>query len=366
MTDSVATAVTPNGVCCTIIVPREIVNADSVFVVRWIIPDGDRVDVGSIVCEIETSKAAITVEACGSGYLRHQAVIGAEVPVGGVLGYIMADASTPQTTSPPETKAPAASNVSAKARRKIEELGIDINLFAGKGLVREEDVLAVAAQQRHAVTETDARGAFRAESLGPIQRRVARAMEQTAEIPTAYLERTINLEVVRKHAQDMTRDSKVLISVVDLLVSAVARVCSQFDRFNSCFVSESDVRVFDHVHVGVAVDVENDLYVVVVKDTDTKEVAAIARELRNLQYLAQRRRLEVDQLTGGTITVTSMLGRGVHRFQPLLFPQQSAIVGITDAEADGTACLTVGFDHRLANGSQAAGFLVAIEQELNS
>ncbi|MEK7247625.1 MAG: 2-oxo acid dehydrogenase subunit E2 [Chloroflexota bacterium] len=205
------------------------------------------------------------------------------------------------------------------------------------------------------------------EALGPVQRRVARAMQQgVASVPVSYLERSVNLEAVKHRARELTAESKVIVSVVDLLVSAVAKASARFNRFNAWFVSETDIRIFESVHVGVAVDVENDLFVVVVKSTDTKDIRTIASDLRKLQYLAQRRRLTVDDLTGGTITVSSMIGHGVHRFQPLLFPEQSAIVGITDAQADGTAHLTLGFDHRLSNGSQAAAFLAAIAEAFTS
>lgn len=354
------------GVRCTLVVPREIVNADSVFVVRWAVDNGGKVDAGDIVCEIETSKAAVSIRACDTGYLRHHAQVGADVPVGGVLGHIMVNATTPAPSQAAPAEQPAPSNISAKARRKIEELGLDLSLFAGKELVREQDVLAVAAEQRTAVVEVDPRGNYAVEALGSVQRRVARAMDQIVAIPVSYLERTIDFAALHSRAQELTRDSKVIVSPGDVVVAAVARACAELRRFNSSFVSESEVRIFDQVNVGVAVDVENDLYVVVVKNADTKDIAAVASELRGLQYMAQRRRLEVAHLTGGTITVTSMIGRGVHRFQPLLAPQQSAVVGITDAESDGSARLTLGFDHRLANGSQAATFLKLVADKLSS
>jgi pyruvate/2-oxoglutarate dehydrogenase complex dihydrolipoamide acyltransferase (E2) component len=92
---------------------------------------------------------------------------------------------------------------------------------------------------------------------------------------------------------------------------------------------------------------------------------AIAKELRGMQYLAQRRRLTAEHLSGGTITVTSMIGRGIHRFQPIPYPHQAAIVGIADAEPDSThVSLAIVFDHRVANGAQAAAFLSAIDAGL--
>ena len=130
---------------------------------------------------------------------------------------------------------------------------------------------------------------------------------------------------------------------------------------------EHELHVFDHVNVGVAVDVKGDLYVVVAKDADKRPAKEVAKELRALQYLALRGRLETEHLTGGTITVTSMIGRGIHRFQPIPYPEQAAIVGIADVEpGTSRAALVLVFDHRVANGTRAAEFLATIADELGA
>jgi pyruvate dehydrogenase E2 component (dihydrolipoamide acetyltransferase) len=355
-----------------ILVPREIVNADSVYVVRWAVTDGARVEAGAAVCEIETSKAVVAIEAEQAGYVRQRAAVGAEVPIGGVLGYITAAADTPlPVPAAPEgaaAAAPEAARLSAKARQKIEELGLDPALFAGRGFVREEDVLRIAAEVRAAATaeREDPRGPFRLEPLGPIQRRVARVMEQSiAAIPAVCLERLVDLGPVRARGRALADESKAVVTEVDLLVVAVAAACARFPEFNAFVTPDYQLHLFEHVNVGVAVDVEGDLYVAVVRDVAAKAPAAIAKELRGLQYLAARRRLAVEQLSGGTITVTSMLGRGIHRFQPIPYPHQAAIIGLADPEPDSTrAALTLVFDHRVANGARAAAFLGAIEAAL--
>ncbi|MCK6555846.1 2-oxo acid dehydrogenase subunit E2 [Candidatus Binatia bacterium] len=350
-----------------ILVPREIVNADSVYVVRWAVGDGTFTKQGTALCDIETSKAVMTLEAERDGYVRHCAVVGDEVAVGGVLGYLTAEANAPlpvaDETARPAAGAPSSVRFSGKARQKIEELGLDLALFAGRGLVREQDVIDIAAAQRAgAATHQDLRGPFSLEPLGPIQRRVARVMEQSTTIPVSALERRVDLGPVRERARAMAQETKRVVSDVDLLVAAVAQACTAHPRFNAFVTPDYQLHLFEHVNVGVAVDVEGDLYVVVVRDAATKAPADIARELRGLQYLAQRRRVGVEQLSGGTITVTSMIGRGVHRFRPIPYPQQAAIVGIADLEPGTTyAALTLVFDHRVANGSQAAAFLGAID-----
>lgn len=109
-----------------ILVPREIVNADSVFLVRWLLEEGATVEPGTPVCEIETSKAVMGVEAERRGFLRHAAGAGDEVPIGGVLGYVTAAAATRLPDSGLSDAAPAtavaAVQISAKARQKIDEL----------------------------------------------------------------------------------------------------------------------------------------------------------------------------------------------------------------------------------------------------
>lgn len=357
------------GIIQTMVAPREVVNADSVYLVTWSVPDHTLVEPGTAVCEVETSKAIVAIEAEHRGYLRHRAVAGEEVLIGGVLGYITTQADTPLPMAPraagPEPSAPM--KISAKAKRMIEELGLDLALFSCYRFVREREVLEIAASFRSgAQPQRDLRGEFRLEPLRPIQRRVARVMEESAaRTPAAYMQRVIDLALVRERANEIMRTSKVLVSPVDLLVAAVAKAGKHFPSFNGFLTSDYQLQLFEQVNVGVAVDVEMDLYVVVVKNVAAKSPEAIAKELRTLQYLAQRRRLTIDHLTGGTITVTSMLGHGIHGFQPMLYPQQAAIVGIAESEPDSTrAALTLGFDHRIANGSQAAAFLGAIDNAL--
>lgn len=354
-----------------ILVPREIVNADSVFVVRWLVADGARVEAGEEVCEIDTSKAVETIAAEQAGYVRQRAAVGDEVAIGGVLGYLTERADSPLPSARPAEAAPVGAEtpvrISAKARRLIEELGLDVALFAEHGTVRERDVREVAAQagvgEQH---REDPRGPFHMETLGPVQRRVARVMEQSvAAIPASHLERTIDIAPMRERAKRLASQWNGIVTEVDLLVLAVARACGDFPRFNAFVAADDQLHVFDQVNVGVAVDVEGDLYVVVVRNAAARPPEEVAKELRGLQYLAMRRRLDAAHLSGGTVTVTSMIGRGIHRFQPIPYPQQAAIVGIADVEPGSTrAALGLVFDHRIANGTQAAAFLAAIDEAL--
>src|SRR6185295_11778253 len=102
-----------------------------------------------------------------------------------------------------------------------------------------------------------------------------------------------------------------------LVVHAVARACVGQPHFNAHVTDQYQLQIFEQVNVGVAMDLDGELYVPILKN-------AAAKELRSLLYLTQRRRLDASHLSGGTITVTSMLGRGIQRFLPIPYPQQAA------------------------------------------
>jgi pyruvate/2-oxoglutarate dehydrogenase complex dihydrolipoamide acyltransferase (E2) component len=351
-----------------ILVPREHVNDDSVFVTEWAVAEGTRVEAGTVVCSIETSKAIVEIEAPAAGFVRQRAKAGDEVPIGGVLGWVSAtaDAALPDA-QPQRSEGGDPGQISAKARRKIEELGLDPALFAGKTNVREKDVVEMATKVAAAAggATDDPRGPSRLEPLGAVQRRTARVMEQSvASIPASYLERSIDLATLRARAKAIAQSSGAVVTELDLVVWAVARACVEQPHFNAHMTDHYQLQIFEQVNVGVAMDLDGELYVPVLKNAATKEIAAIAKELRSLLYLTQRRRLEASHLAGGTITVTSMLGRGIQRFLPIPYPQQAAIIALADPER-GTGertALAIVFDHRVANGSAAAAFLAKVEE----
>ena len=372
-----------------ILVPREHVNDDSVFVTDWVATDGTRVEAGAVVCNIETSKAIVEIEAPVAGFVRQRAKAGDEVAVGGVLGYITAAADTAlpggaagartgaAATTAAAADAPAgmggaaaagteAGLISAKARRKMTELGLDPALFVGRANVREKDVLDMAAELTSGSGAGDARGPSRREALSPVQRRTARVMEQSvASIPACYLERTIDLAAIRARAKAIAEESTSVVTELDLIVAGVAKACLRHPRFNAHVTDDYQLQIFEQVNVGVAMDLEGELYVPVLRNAAEKTPTAIAKELRSLLYLTQRHRLETTHLSGGTITVTSMIGRGVQRFVPIPYPQQAAIIGIADPDpvtGAERAALAIVFDHRIANGSAAAAFLAAVEE----
>jgi pyruvate dehydrogenase E2 component (dihydrolipoamide acetyltransferase) len=248
----------------------------------------------------------------------------------------------------------------------MQALGLDPSLFAGMGAVKEKDVVAMAervkAQQAAAApAAADPRGPSTVVALNPVQRRTAKVMEESASsIPTSTLEREIDFGALRARAQAVAQSSGGVVTELDLLVAGVAKAAQQFPRLNAAFEDGYQLRQFAQVNVGVAMDLDGELYVPVLPDAAAKTPVEIAKALRGLLYLVQRKRVQGEHLTGGTITITSMIGKGVRRFVPIPVPKQAAILGIGDPAGD-RAALVIVFDHRCANGSEAAAFLAAVE-----
>jgi pyruvate/2-oxoglutarate dehydrogenase complex dihydrolipoamide acyltransferase (E2) component len=155
------------------------------------------------------------------------------------------------------------------------------------------------------------------------------------------------------------------LSVSDLLMKTVAEQARKHRSANSAW-QEGGILAYDHVSVGFALNQSNgNLLVPVVHEADQMTLPELVGRIRRLQVLAVRQKLSPSDLAGGTVTITSLVGTGVHSVLPILVPDQSAIVAIGDRwEGFGVTayCLTVGFDHRVMNGAEAAEFLVAVAQ----
>jgi 2-oxoglutarate dehydrogenase E2 component (dihydrolipoamide succinyltransferase) len=145
------------------------------------------------------------------------------------------------------------------------------------------------------------------------------------------------------------------------IIYETARLLRLYPLFNACYAGDN-IRYYEQVHVGYAVDLGQGLKVPVIKDADTKSLRQIADEKQRLvvDYLSDS--LSLDALTGGTFTVTDLSGEGVAHFQPLLNAGQSAILGICaetypGGDGSGSFNLVLAFDHQVAEGRSAAAFL---------
>ncbi|HXV75998.1 MAG TPA: 2-oxo acid dehydrogenase subunit E2 [Candidatus Polarisedimenticolaceae bacterium] len=345
-----------------ILVPRVAANDDHALLVGWVKRDGERVAKDDVICELEFSKSVVELPASRDGWLFHLRSVGDEVSVGTRLAAI---------SSANERPAPAAHHdlssikVTAKARALIETHGLDIGVFEGLDIVKEKHVRALLDTREPALEEV-AEGELLA--LTPVRRRAAQAVSESKQtIPHSHLCRWVSADRVEASVGRLARKHDMMVSVADWLVATVVHEAARNRKVNASWRS-SGIFVHSKLNVGYALNQPNgELLVPVVVDADRLGLEDLVGRLRGLQKKALRHRLTPAELSGGTITVTSLVGSGVHQVFPILVPGQAAIVALGDRAALGGAAtygLTVGFDHRVLNGTEAAEFLTAVAVRL--
>ncbi len=334
-------------------VPRVNANEDAVEVLKCYAEDGARVEAGELVVDLGTSKASIGVESPAAGILVLWHAEGATVAVGETLGWIArtedevaaARALKPsggvdagRTDAGPED-APR-SRLSKSARRFLEARGLDPNAVNPGGLV--------SSRRAQRLIDGDTRV-----ELDWIKRAEVKALDRASDVLASSVTMTAPLS---------TRLSG-MVSRLAFIVCQTAQLLRRYPVLNAHF---DDGAIMHHgaVHVGVAMDMDQGLRVVTVRDAgslseDQAEQALIDLTLRYLEGT-----LQPDDMSDSTFTVTDLSSFGVTSFQPRINEYQAAILGVGAGADPGSLTLTLVFDHRVTNGRIAAMFLSDLRDAL--
>ena len=199
------------------------------------------------------------------------------------------------------------------------------------------------------------------------RRAMVRAMVESAAVPCFYLRVTADATALVAARQALREDADWagrVPTLNDFVVRACALALRDHPHVNAAYV-DGEVATYTRVKVGVAIAVPGGLVAPCVYDADAKDVGAIAADVRQLADLAAARRLSKDVLADATFTVSNLGMFGIEDFDPILNPPQAAILGVGAAVA-GAMRLTLGCDHRVLTGAEAAPFLLAIRDRLQS
>jgi pyruvate/2-oxoglutarate dehydrogenase complex dihydrolipoamide acyltransferase (E2) component len=368
--------------------------ADGVLV-SWLHAAGAPVREGEAVLEIETDKATHEVPAPVSGLLHHVLPVGTEVKEQMVIGYVLAEGETPPTPGtagsrllPPHESRPAGNaaggdatgdwiKASPSARRLARERGIPLAGLRGSGpggRIVEADVLAFEGDAPAAAAEP-----WRVRERIPfagIRRATAERLRQSQDTAVSL---TLTREVEAQQLVDAHADlSQVVGESVPLdafFVKFLALALRDFPALNAV-VSGTELLLLDEVSIGVATEVRSGLVVPVVREADTLGIPEIGERIRELARRARAGTLRVDDIEGGTSTLTNLGAFGVDAFTPVLNPPQSSILGVgriapRPVSRDGavhllpTVWLSLTFDHRVADGVPAAQLLEAVARQMS-
>ena len=334
-----------------------------ITVVRWLVEVGQSVRRGEPLLEVETDKALMEAEAIASGTLKAvRAQPGDVVAAGEVIAVIEVEGVAPaiaasQPVEPP-APVPAASLPPSPSVAPKERSG----MFARNRRERTH------GQDAHAT------GAQQAIPLDAVQRTVARRMTESKQtIPHFYVQTSANAEPMRARRQDAAPQRIVWDA---FFVHAVGRALQRFERMMLRF--END-RLVPHAPdaIGVAVDVDSDLFVVSIADAAVKTPTQISAEIVALVERLQHGDPEARRLRPACLTVTNLGMTGVESFTAVINPPESAVLAVgriapcvvvKDGQivVEHRVTLTLSVDHRVVSGKYAADFLSAIAQELES
>ncbi len=368
---------------------------------RWLVAEGGTVEQGKPLLEIMTEKINAVVEAPGSGVLgRVLAADNTELPVGALLGLIAAPGESlgaAEQAVAAAAAAPAGGEVLASpaARRLARDRGIDIALVppsAPGKRITTDDVEAFAARPQPSPAAPADGQAPTAPSAAPsaapsgrtvafegirkvVAERLHESLQAMAQVTVSREAEVAGLVARRTQlAPGFEAASGLRLTYTDLLVETVARLLPEHPLLNSTLEGDSIV-ISDAVHIGVAVALEDGLIVPVIRDAHTCSLGDIARARTELAARAQAGTLGMDEIEGGTFTISNLGAFGADSFTPIVNPPQCAILGVgrivqKPVAADGevrvrpTMWLSLTFDHRLVDGAPAARFLQALADRL--
>lgn len=371
---------------------------------RWLVAEGQAVEKGAPLLELMTDKINAVVEAPAGGVLgKVLAAPGTELPVGALLGFI----GEPGDSFPPagEAEAAVASDAestpaaghrpaaparepgdevaaSPAARRRARELGIDIACVppsAPGKRITSEDVEAYAAARQE---QTPSPGEIPSGQTVPftgvrrvVAERLQASLQTMAQVTISHEAEAGGLVArLRQLRAGFEEATGVRLTYTDLLVFEVARLLPDHSMLNSTLEGDRIV-ISDSVHMGVAVALEDGLIVPVVRDAHRKTLAEIARERAELAARATAGQLRLEEIEGGTFTISNLGAFGADAFTPIVNPPQCAILGVGrvlekpvvvggEVQVRPTVWLSLTFDHRLVDGAPAARFLAALGERL--
>jgi 2-oxoglutarate dehydrogenase E2 component (dihydrolipoamide succinyltransferase) len=372
---------------------------------RWLKKEGDAVAAGDTLVDLETDKITVEVPALKPGVLaKRSKAEGEVVHVDDVLGELdetavpatvgATTASAPAPAAPARAASPppppplqAESTRSSPAARRIaDERGIDIAAVAGTGrggVVSKPDVLAAPAQQRPAVAQRPrGNGATPGEretreKMSTRRKRIAENLLQSQHA-TAHLTtfNEIDMSAINalreKYKEKVEKEHGVKLTFMPFFVRAACQALKQFPMINAQI--DSDTIVYKHyVNMGIAVASDQGLVVPNIKDADRKGTIELSGEIAEVAKRARDGKLTMDDLTGGTFTITNGGVFGSLVSTPIINYPQVGILGLHKTQDRPVAVngevkirpmmyIALSYDHRIVDGQQAVLFLVRVKE----
>ena len=371
-----------------------------VEIAEWLVQEGDYVEKDQAIAEVDSDKATLELPAEASGTVTFKAEVGDAVEVGAVVCLIDTNASKPESvetvkesstnsevTQAPKSEEPtnttyATGSASPAAKKILSEKGIETTTISGTGkdgrITKEDAVKAVPSMGQQ--INVEGRGVTRSK-LSMLRRKVAERLV-TAKNETAMLTTFNEVDMspifaLRKlHKETFKEKHGVGLGFMSFFTLAVVRALKLFPAVNS-MIDGKEMISYDFCDISIAVSGPKGLMVPVIRNAEDLSFRGVESEVKRLAILARDGQITVDEMSGGTFTITNGGVFGSMLSTPIINPPQSAILGMHNiierpVAIDGKVeirpimYVALSYDHRIIDGKESVGFLVAVKEALEN
>ncbi len=377
-----------------------------VSILKWNKQDGEQVESGEVLLEIESDKATVEIAAESAGALKIIKRDGETIPVGEIIAQIDDKAKGSKSTSaaapvealaataaanPSPISSPSVVNktLSPSVRKAVVEKGIDPSNISGtgkNGRITKGDVIQLSTSSASLIpintpASAPTQQGDRRVPMSRLRKTIANrllAAQQNAAILTTFNEVNMKpiMDIRKKYKDAFKTKHGVGLGFMSFFTRACVEALKLFPDVNA-YVDDSDIIYHDHQDIGIAVGTEKGLVVPVLKNAHHMSFLDVEKTIIELATKARNAKLGIKEMTGGTFTITNGGVYGSLLSTPILNPPQSAILGMHSIQerpmvADGQIValpmmyLALSYDHRVIDGKGAVSFLITVKDFLEN
>ena len=372
-----------------------------VEIAEWLVQDGDYVEKDQAIAEVDSDKATLELPAEESGIITLKAEEGDAVAVGEVVCLIDTSAAKPEGAAAdkkeeapeapakveapkpaePKTETYASGTPSPAAKKILDEKGVEAASVSGTGrdgrITKDDAVKAVPSM---GTPTGGSRGESRSK-LSMLRRKVAErlvsAKNETAMLTTFNeVDMSPIFELRKQYKEEFKEKHGVSLGFMSFFTKAVVRALEMYPAVNS-MIDGKEMISYDFCDISIAVSGPKGLMVPVIRNAENLTFRGVEAEVKRLAIRAREGEITVDEMTGGTFTITNGGVFGSMLSTPIINPPQSAILGMHNIverpiAKDGQVVIApvmfvaLSYDHRIIDGKESVGFLVAVKEALES
>ena len=380
-----------------------------VEIATWLVKDGDYVKKDQAIAEVDSDKATLELPAEASGVITLKAQEGDSVAVGQVVCLIDTDAAAPAESATPKAETPApvpaapvatpapapkveapapasyaTGEPSPAAKKILAEKQIPANQVSGTGKggrITKEDALKAQPARHSMGTPTSGRRSEKRTKLSMLRRKVAErlvsAKNETAMLTTFNEVDMSAIYEIRNEYKDAFKERhNVSLGFMSFFTLAVVRALKLFHDVNS-MIDDKEKITYEYCDISIAVSGPKGLMVPVIRNAENLSFRGVEAEVKRLAIRAREGQITVDEMTGGTFTITNGGVFGSMLSTPIINPPQSAILGMHNVVDRAIVrngqivvapvmYIALSYDHRLIDGRESVGFLVEVKKALEN